>query len=233
MLTKTYSRNSQKGRDHLITANVDYVARILSTMSFKIDNQEERENLLSAGVVGLVEAANTYDATMGVEFRTYAYPRIRGAIVDELRRLSPVSQQLLKNIGIMRRAYESLEPPVTTERLSEVSGLTTDQVISCLEAMRFIKPDDWNDLTDVVHGSWRHEYSAPEHALERQEMLQIMAQAIEELPEKERLVLTLYHMEELKLAEISEVIGLSVSRISRILTSAVFHLQEAIRCKTS
>ncbi len=91
----------------------------------------------------------------GVPFRTFAYSRIRGAIVDEFRKQSPVSQLVLGHIGIVKKAFESLEPPVTPEKLAKTSGLTLEQVVTCLEAMRFIKPDDWNDLSDVVHGSWR------------------------------------------------------------------------------
>jgi RNA polymerase sigma factor for flagellar operon FliA len=228
----TYKRTAHKSRDQLILDNVDYVARILSTMAFIVANDEARENLQSAGILGLVEAANSYDPGQGVPFRTFAYPRIRGAIVDELRKQSPVSQQVLQQIGIVRRAFESLEPPVTPEVLAEKSGLTVEQVVTCLEAMRFIKPDNWNDLSDVVHGSWRRAVDTPEHEVEIEELKRLLAESIETLPERECLVLTLYYSEELNLAEIGRVLDLSESRVSRILAAARFRLQEIIRCKT-
>ncbi len=232
-LATTYRHHAQQSRDHLILDNVDFVARILSTMAFIANNDEARENLHSAGVLGLVEAANNYDPEQGVPFRTFAYPRIRGAIVDELRKQCPVSQQVLGHIGLVKKAFEALEPPVTPEVLAEQSGLTLDQVVTCLEAMRFIKPDDWNDLSDVVHGSWRSAADSPDQNVEMEELKRLIAKSIENLPERECLVLTLYYCEELNLAEIGCVLDLSESRVSRILASARFRLQEIIRCKTS
>lgn len=229
---KTYQRIASECRDQLILGNLDYVARILSTMAIATRDEETRENLNSAGVVGLIEAANGFDPNHGVAFRTYAYPRIRGAIVDELRKQSPVSQKVLRQIGMIQRSYEELEPPVTPETLSEKTGLKIDEVNTCLEAMRFIRPDHWNDLSDVVHGSWREDANLPHQALETEEVKVLLAQSIEKLPDQERLVLTLYYSEELNLAEIGCVLDLSESRVSRILASARFRLQEIFRCKT-
>ena len=202
-------------------------------MAFFVTDQEQRENLHSAGVLGLVEAANKFDRGQGIAFRTFAYPRIRGSIVDELRKQAPVSQQVLKQVGIVRKAHESLEPPVTPELLSQKTGLSVEEVITCLEAMRFIKPDSWNDLSDVVHGSWKTSPNAPEHAVEAAELETMVADAIETLPEREQIVLTCYYNEELNLAEIGRVLDLSESRVSRILAAAKFRLQEIVRCKIS
>ena len=227
----TYKRTAGQSRDQLILDNVDYVARILSTLTFKATSAEARENLHSAGVLGLVEAANSFDATQGVAFRSFAYRRIHGAIVDELRKQAPVSQIVLGHIGVVKKTYERLEPPVTPERLAEETDLTLEQIITALEAMRFIKPDDWNDLSDVVHGSWRCRDGSPDSLAEADELKEMLAKAIEDLPERERLVLTMYYTNELNLAEIGSVLDLSESRVSRVLASARFRLQEAMRCK--
>jgi RNA polymerase sigma factor for flagellar operon FliA len=227
----TYQRTARQSRDQLILDNVDYVARILSTLAFKASSEDARDNLHSAGVLGLVEAANCFDPTHGVAFRTFAYRRIYGAIVDELRKQSPVSQAVLKQVGLVKKAYERLEPPVTPERLARETDLTLDQVVTCLEAMRFIKPDDWNDLNDIAHGSWRSSVESPEYLIESNELKESVAKAIEDLPERERLVITLYYTEELNLAEIGSVLDLSDSRVSRVLASARFRLQEAMRCQ--
>jgi RNA polymerase sigma factor FliA len=185
--SRTYNPTAQENRDALILANVPFVARILSTMSFVVKDVEARDNLHSAGLVGLVEAANSFDPTLGVAFRTYAYRRIRGAIVDELRRQSLVSQEVLKCIGIVKKTYESLTPPVTPEALAESSGLSMEQVVECLEAMRFIRPDNWNDLSDTIHGSWRSQPHSPEHEVEAEELRTLLADAVECLPQRERL----------------------------------------------
>ncbi|NND95824.1 MAG: sigma-70 family RNA polymerase sigma factor [Pirellulaceae bacterium] len=232
--TTTYKHVTQvNNQDNLILENVDFVARILSTMTFMVTSDEARENLHSAGVLGLVEAAHSFDANQGIAFRTFAYPRIRGAIVDELRKQSPVSQAVLKQIGVVKKAYESIEPPVTSEALADATGLNVDQIVDCLEAMRFIKPDNWNDLSDVIHGSWRSSVDSPEYQLESEEMTRVLAESIQELSDQQRIVLSLYYTEELKLAEIAAAMDLSESRVSRILAAAKFRLQEMIRCKTA
>ena len=232
-MSTTYTRSAETSRDQLILENIDFVGRILSTMTFFVSSEEARENLHSAGVLGLVEAANKFDRHQGVAFRTYAYPRIRGAIVDELRKQSPVSQAVLKQIGLVQNAYDSMEPPATPEKLATKTGLSLDEVVTCLEAMRFVKPDHWNDLSDIIHGSWRQSIDSPEYEAECNELKTLLADSIENLPERERLVLTLYYTEELNLAEIGQVLDLSESRVSRILAATKFRLQESIRCKIS
>lgn len=226
----TYRKTAKTvGTENLILNNMDFVGRILSTMSIGIQNPDERENLKSAGVLGLVEAAHSFDPSRGVPFRTFAFTRIRGAIYDELRKLSPVSQQVLRQIGLLKKAYEKLEPPATPEVLAKESGLKLDQVLICLEAMRFLKPEDWNDFACVVHGSWKSHSVAPEAEIEEAEKRQILAESIKKLPERERIVLTLYYSEELNLAEIGRVIEISESRVSRVLAAARFRLKEIVR----
>ena len=128
-----------------------------------------------------------------------------------------------------------LEPPITPEStVGFAIGVDAlEEVLECLEGMRFIKPDNWNDLSDVVHKTWRTSIDSPEDLAEKEEIGQLLAELIEQLPEKERLVMTLYYSEELNLAEIGAVMGLSESRTSRLLAAARFRLGEAIRWKTS
>ena len=122
--TQAYQRASVgSGRDQLILDNVDYVRKILSTLTVGLPNHYDKENLEQAGIVGLVETANSFDPARGVAFRTYAYPRIRGAIVDEMRKNSPVPQQMIGYIGIVKKAYETLEHPVTPELLASHTNL--------------------------------------------------------------------------------------------------------------
>lgn len=232
LATKTYRRTAQTvDREQLILDNIDYVGRILSTMTIAVQSQDERENLHSAGIVGLVEAANKFDPTEKTSFRTFAYRRIQGSIIDELRKLSPVSQQILQQIGQLKKAYEKLRPPATPEKLASETGLELSQVVNCLEAMRFMKPDEWNDFSSTPHQSWLSENDASDDE-EIQEMKMRLANGIEQLPERERLVLTLYYSEELKLKEIGEVLDISESRASRVLAAAKFRLKEIVRAES-
>ena len=232
--TAQYEKASELiDREKLILEHVDYVRKIFASMAVNVHDDDQRENLYSAGVVGLVQAANAYDPSRGASFRTFSFPRIRGAIVDELRKISPVSQEVLKQIGQINKAYQRLDPPVTPELLAEYTGLSLDRVLTCLEAMRFLKPQDWSDFHCTIHSSWSSSEGSPEREAERTEMKSILADGIETLPENERITLTLYFTEELTLAEIGEVIGLSESRVSRLLASAKFRLKEFVRRRTS
>ena len=227
--TRAYQQASgERTRERLILDNVDYVRKILSTLTVGLPPHCDKENLEQAGIVGLVETANSFDPTRGVAFRTYAYPRIRGAIVDEMRKNSPVPQQMLENIGLVKQAYDKLDAPVTPEMLADHTGLKLSKIKQVLEAMRFLKPQNWNDLFCTVHSSWRDNADAPGSGLEAQELQTVIADCIEQLPERERLVLTLYFTEDLTLAEIGEVIGISESRASRNLASAKFRLKEMV-----
>lgn len=219
----------EQSRERLILENVTFVRKILSTMTVGLPAHVDRDGLESAGVVGLVEAANSYDPTREVPFKTYAYTRIRGAILDELRKTSMVSQQTLQQISVIRSAYETLPPPVTPEMLAEHTGLTLEQVTASLEAMRFLTPQNWNDLYCTLHSSWRDSQDQPEKHLEVEESKQILARSIEQLPEKERLVLSMYFADDLNLAEIGAVLDISESYASRLLASAKFRLKELYR----
>ena len=133
----------------------------------------------------------------------------------------------------MKKQYQALEPPVTPEILATKTGLTLNQVENCLEAMRFLKPMDWSDFNSTIHSSWKRTGTSPEYQLERMEMKEILADGIESLPKKERLTLTMYYSEDLTLSEIGEVLGLSESRISRLLSSAKFRLKEFVKKQTN
>lgn len=216
----------QQELERLILDHLSYVRKILSTMTASLPSHVDREGLESAGIVGLVEAANHFDSTRGVAFKTYAFTRIRGAILDELRKTSPVSQQMQEQIGKLRDAHERLSPPVSPEALAQATGMTLENVLRCLEAMRFIAPQNWSDLYSTIHGSWRHDGERPEEPLERAESHQILTQCIQKLPERERLVLTLYFLEDATLAEIGAALNLSESFVSRLLAGAKFRLKE-------
>lgn len=228
--TQAYKKASlEQLQEKLILDNLVYVRKILSTLTVGLPPHYDKENLEQAGIVGLVETAKSYDPSRGVAFRTYCYPRIRGAIVDEMRKNSPLPQQMLAYISQIKAAYESLDSPVSPEMLAQETGLPIEKVQQILEAMRFTKPQKWNDLFCTVHSGWRSNECTPDAQLENRELKKIMADCIERLPERERLVLTLYYTEDLTLAEIGRVVGISESRASRNLASAKFRLKELVQ----
>lgn len=226
---KTYQAGDAERRERLILEHMDYVRKILSTFTAALPKSYDVDNLEQAGYLALVEMAGSFEESREISFRTYSFPRIRGAIIDEMRKNSPVPQKMLAQIRKVNQAYQKLEPPVTPEILANETGMELETVMQVLEAMRFAKPQHWDDLYCTIHSGWRTEESSPQFQLEQKEMKALVADCIERLPERERLVITLYYNEDLKLSEIGEVIGVSESRVSRILAGAKFRLKELVK----
>ena len=113
----------EKQREELILANLPLVRHILGRLAARLPRGTDLDNLEAAGVLGLVEAANRFDADRGIRFKTFAYTRIRGAILDELRRNSPLPQELLEKIARIPRVLQLLPPPVSMETIADEDGV--------------------------------------------------------------------------------------------------------------
>ena len=223
---KTYDQ-----RDELILEHLDYVRHLIDQLVGQLPETVDAENLESVGILGLVESANQYDPTRGASFTTFAYLRIRGAVLDELRRNCPLSQQMLSQITRIRKACEALPAPVTPEALAESTGLTVDEIEASFEAMRLTQPDSWNDPISSAFSRHDQGGPTPDDQAQVAETRQILTEAITQLPEKERVIVSLYYLEDLRLKEIGEILELSPSRISRLLSRAEFRLREYLRAR--
>ncbi len=219
-------------RDALIVEHLPFVRHVLSRLVATLPPNVDADNLESAGILGLVEAAQQFDAQRGVPFRSFAYPRVRGAIIDELRRNCPLPQRVLQEVAQVRAACESLEPPATPERIAQTTGLSHAQVERCLEAMRMTRTQSCTDAILAMADEDDPRQSSPDCIVETAESRSILADCVEQLPEQERLVLTLYYLEDLRLKEIGLAVGLSESRVSRILAKAEHRLAELFRVRT-
>jgi RNA polymerase sigma factor for flagellar operon FliA len=218
-------------REELILGNLTLVRHILGRLAARLPHGTDFDNLEAAGVLGLVEAANRFDPERGIRFKTFAYTRIRGAIFDELRRNCPFPQELLERITKVRHFLEILTPPVSIETLASKTGLSHDDVNECLAAIRFSRSISWDDVAGSGHRNLASAGEAPELRLESDERKRLLAEAITELPENERVAVTLYYLEDLRLKEIGEVLHLSESRVSRLLKAAEHRLEEHIRAR--
>lgn len=227
-----YSQIAEQTRRHeLIESHLGLVRHILGKLVAQLPPGVDVENLESAGVLGLVEAANKFDPERGIRFETYAYTRIRGAVLDELRRNCPLPQHVLEKIAKVRKAGESLAPGATVDEVASASGLSRDEVADCLTAMRMTRMTSWEASGDPLDGRIADRAEPPDALAEQAEQKRLLADAIEALPERERLVVTLYYMEDLRLREIGELLKLSESRVSRLLSAAQFALREYIRAR--
>ena len=225
---RRYQANqTDQKREELILDNMQFAQKVLGSMTPHLPMGVEKDCLYSAALLGLTEAAHKYDESKGVSFRTFAYPRIRGAVVDELRKNSQLPQKVLKHIGVIREAVESIEPPVTPELISQKTGLTEEQVEETLCAMKICSPENWDEIGGFSYGSVEN----PASNVENSEILEQMADCIELLPDRERSILIMYHLESMLLKEIGQVFSISESRASRLLTRAEFKLRQMLEVR--
>jgi RNA polymerase sigma factor for flagellar operon FliA len=219
---------AQSARDELVLNHLWLVRHVVGKLVARLPAGIDKENLEAAGVLGLVEAASRFDSTRGVDFKAYSSVRIRGAVLDELRRACPLPQAMLRQVALVTKAEERLPPPVSVDDLAKATGLSKDQVLDCLTAL----PLTQIGSLDQLGGDWFCDaLDPPDVTAEREDQKQLLADAIETLAERDRLIVTLYYMEDLRLKEIGQILKLSESRVSRLLTAAQFQLREYIRAR--
>jgi RNA polymerase sigma factor FliA len=221
----------QNQREELILGNLGLVRHILGRLTARFPRGIDVDNLEAAGVLGLVEAANRYEVERGITFKTFAYTRIRGAIYDELRRNCPLPQELLERTAKVRKILQAMMPPASIEKLAQASGFTEDEVSECLAAIRMMRNVSWDNIAASYSGQETAADDRPDRRMETAERKKLLVEAITQLPDSERLSITLYYMEELRLKEIGQVLNLSESRVSRLLKSAEHRIEEHIRAK--
>jgi len=197
------------------------------------------DDLISSGVVGLMEALEKFDLKRGVKFETYAIPRIRGAIIDELRSLDWIPRSLRKKAHLLEKTYLSLQDkldrPPTNEELAKSLGLKQNELYQLLIEETYFSPLSLdkreNNFSKSLAELLSSEEKDPLRVIEEQERRNILKETISELSEQERMVIILYYYEELTLKEIGKILGVSESRISQIHSKAILHLRSRLKSK--
>lgn len=224
-------------RDELLTQHLGLVHHVARQLAARGHDAIEFDELVSAGTMGLIQALSSFDAARGHSFSTFAVPRIRGAILDELRRMDHVPRSVRRKARDLARARAEMEAELgrapTTAEVARRVGITE-------EVLRHWERDLESDLQMSLDQATQDDGGrAPvqvellaesglptieERLTLEQESLRLHA-AMQELKPQERNVLALYYFEELKLQEIGEVLGLSACRISQIRTAALAKLR--------
>ena len=226
---------------------IDYlpmVKFIAGRIAMGVPRSVELDDLISAGVVGLIEAFNSFDAEKGVKFESYASIRIRGAILDELRAVDWAPRSTRAKSRELERAISSLENRLgrspTEHEIADNLGVTLEEVhqlmddiasstLLSLDELSYGSEDDKPvPLIDTLGMPGQSDALSD---LEREEMKGLLVDSIGLLSEQERLVVALYYYEELTLKEIGQVMELSESRVSQIHTKAVLSLRAKLRTK--
>lgn len=237
-LWQSYKKNhDQEAREQLLKVYLPLVKIIVGRLAISLPSHIDRDDLSSAGVMGLLDAVDKYDIARGIKFETYATARIRGAILDFLRAEDwvPVSiRQKAKKVEAMLSDLEQklTHPPTDAEMAAALQMELADYYFLLTE----IKGYALLSLEEMAGSVWivdDHEGASPSNLAEKAEMKVSLAGAIDRLPEKERLVVALYYYEGLTLKEIGLSLNLSEGRISQLHTKAILRLRGALSRKKS
>ena len=240
MMQKRVTGPKKLSREQLILEHAPLIKYIAHRIALRVPPHIEVQDLIDAGVVGLIDAIEKYDPSKDVKFKTYAEFRIRGAIFDELRSLDWVPRSIRKMINKLEEAYITLEQqldrPATDEEVAEAMGLEMEdfyQVLRqasgvCLMSIDQTLNTDDSKKTILEFTEDVHEQN-PCEQFAASEMKELVAKVINNLPEKERMVISLYYYEELTMKEIGKVLHLTESRVSQIHTKTILRLRGRLK----
>lgn len=228
-----------ESQEELVINNMNIVRNIASkyyTEKIGLDY----EDLVSYGVMGLIDASKKFDDSRGVKFSTFASIRVSSYIIDEIRKYSPVSRTYMGKIKEYNKTVDELQHKFfrepSTDEIAKYMNVSKKEVIDIKNKMK----NSNNVSLDNMITEDEKEFSVkdtledtstpcPEETMEKKELQDILAKAIDMLKEKDRLVLSLYYYEELTLKEIGEILGVSESRVSQLNNRAISNLRAAMK----
>jgi len=229
---------SAEERERLILEHLPQVRLIARRIHERLPETVNFEDLVSSGIVGLISAIDRFDPSHNVKLKTYAEYKIRGAILDSLRGLDWAPRQQRKRTKQIESAIAVLEQKThrtpTEEEIAAHLNLTIDEYHEWLVDIRGVNlgslecggsEEESHDLLKYISDD---EENWPSRLLERAELQRLLAQAIDKMPETERLVLSLYYHEELTLREIAGIVDLHESRVSQLKSQAILRLRSWI-----
>ncbi len=224
-------------KDKLIMEYAPMIKYIAQKIAVRLPSNIELDDLISSGVIGLMDAIEKYDPTRDNKFKTYAEFRVRGAILDELRAQDWVPRSVRDKAKLLDRTYAALEQGLgraaTDEEVAAELKMSMEEFYDLVNQVRpvsLLSIDDANTFSNVDKKSILNLLEAarlnnPFNQLNLKKVKEVVAGAIEELPEKQRLVLSLYYYEDLNLKEIGRVLDVTESRVSQLHAQAVTRLR--------
>ena len=219
--------------EELVMAHLGLVKRVALHLKARIPAFMELDELIQVGMLGLLEASKAYDPAKGVEFENFAHSRVRGAMLDEVRRLSFLPRSAVAfnkehNEGLHVLASELGRNPTESE-IAEFMGKDLEEFQRERGKARRFETYSLEVVTEEVMGIADEASHQPDVMVEEAEFMDAVTAAIADLPEREQTVMQLYYVEELNLKEIGEVLGVSESRISQILSAVVKKLRGTLQ----
>jgi RNA polymerase sigma factor for flagellar operon FliA len=231
---------SREAEVELVTQFLPLVTKVANRLAIGLPSNVDKDDLISYGRFGLLDALAKFDHTRGLQFETYAMWRIRGAMIDGLRENDWIPRTVRDKAKKIEEAYTLLEQQKlrtpTDHEVSEYLGMSVgelQQVFYETSLATMVSIDEAVGEEDEQKTA-RHSYIVdevtprPESVAEAASLKEVLSHAIDKLPEKERLVVSLFYFEELTLSEIAEVMNLSPSRISQLHSKAIFRLRSSL-----
>lgn len=227
-LWHNYSKNkSTENREKLILEYAPLVKVVAGRLSMYLGYNVEYEDLVSYGIFGLIDAIDKFDLTKDVKFETYASLRIRGAILDQIRKMDWIPRTIRQKQKKIETAIKEIESNTginaTDEEIAKKIGVSKEELLEWQSQMKITNIVSLNEYveqgSDVPYDKYAaKQFESPEEVIEQEELKKILAESLELLTEKEKKVIVLYYYEELTLKEISNILEVSESRISQLHT---------------
>ena len=231
-----------ENREEVIKRYSPMIKYVANRIAMRLPPHIEVDDLISVGVLGLMDAISKYDSSRGAKFKTYAEFRVRGAILDELRAMDWVPRSIRQKASNVDKVVQTLQAKLSRspedEEVAKEMGISLDQFHDTLNETKSIpifsledlgiakESGEQQSLLDCLAGKADAD---PQTQIRLIELKEIIAKAIDALPEKERLMVSLYYYEELTMKEIGAVLEITESRVSQILSKAVYRLRTKLK----
>ena len=227
-----YAAEKPATHEHMVEKHASLVKRIACHLLNRLPASVQLEDLIQAGMIGLLEASRNYDEGQGASFETYAGIRIRGAMLDEIRKNDWAPRSVHRKARMVAEAVRGIEHDQGRDardtEIAEALEMPLQEYYKILQDNSYHKVLSFEDLgvgDDSILENMSDNAPGILDGLQREDLQRILSEAIASLPERERLVMALYYDEELNLREIGAVLGVSESRVSQIHSQAVIRLQ--------